>query len=143
MRPLSKRTAALLLLLLSIITPQLVFSQTNYCCNEPNFGSDWCHSSSCLGAGCRNEPDASGESQANYLCDDLSSCVCAGASALVTVLTRLDRRSLPTAAHFCVAATPMSPLTFIHYRPPSEKEHVVLHRHEELCERQTRRESRR
>ena len=71
----------LLLVILSISCKQAV-AQTNYCCNPPNFGSDWCHSSSCLGAGCRNEPDPiTGESQANYLCDDLSSCVCAGGSA--------------------------------------------------------------
>ena len=64
------------------LLPNLALSQTNYCCNPPNFGSDWCHSSSCMGAGCRNEPDPiTGESQSNYLCDDLSSCVCAGAYA--------------------------------------------------------------
>ena len=77
---LQMRSASALLLLIALIaSSRLVFSQTNYCCNEPNFGSDWCHSSSCLGDGCRNEPDAQGQSQSNYLCDDLSSCVCAGA----------------------------------------------------------------
>ena len=55
-------------------------SQTKYCCLTPNFGSGWCHSSTCLGAGCRNEPDPiTKESQSNYLCDDLSNCICAGA----------------------------------------------------------------
>ena len=72
----------LLLIAVLALAPQLALSQTNYCCNAPNFGSDWCHSSSCLGAGCRNEPDPiTGESQSNYLCDDLSSCVCAGGRA--------------------------------------------------------------
>jgi hypothetical protein len=59
---------------------QHVTSDSNYCCLTPDFGSGWCHSSSCLGSGCRNEPDPiTGESQSNYQCDDLSNCLCSGA----------------------------------------------------------------
>ena len=64
--------------LVLIIAP-FATSDTNYCCVNPDFGSNWCHSSKCLGLGCRNEPDPiTKESQSNYKCDDLSNCICKG-----------------------------------------------------------------
>jgi hypothetical protein len=49
--------------------------------------------------------------------------------------------SRPTAFPFSATLTP--PLTDVHSsrRPAAEKEHVVLHRHEELRQRQSRRQS--
>ena len=65
-----------------ILIPPFAISQSNYCCTVPDFGSNWCHSGSCLGNGCRNEPDPiTKQSQSNYLCDDLSNCICAGATS--------------------------------------------------------------
>lgn len=70
----SRFVIALILVLIPCIN-----AATTYCCLKPNFGSNWCHSSSCLGAGCRNIPDPiTKQSQSNYLCDDLSNCICGG-----------------------------------------------------------------
>jgi hypothetical protein len=94
--PSPMRSAPLLLLsILVSLIPPFAISQTNYCCNAPNFGDAWCHSSACLGAGCRNEPDPiTGQSQANYLCDDLSNCICSGANRMLA-LARCRARRCP------------------------------------------------
>ena len=72
--------------LVLIIAP-FATSDTNYCCVNPDFGSNWCHSSKCLGSGCRNEPDPiTKESQSNYKCDDLSNCICKGAASACLII---------------------------------------------------------